>query len=357
MLSHATCDPNIRWEAHLRKTKRTFLKLIIATLLCLGRLPAWAGDQPPIVYPSDYYFGPVASQQLGEMFGFVYTQRRMVEHLIKLVPSRATELEAGLEDFDRSFEWPEARLRQIVASAERNAEAERFMAPIIEQALKAFDGATPDIANKYAEYLHREARGEVEPEDTLKGLYWLKFGSRPKAELSEGRTAEFRSGFRQYAGKAFSMSVPFSWKKSLGTGRGLTQQWTSQNGSGDMTLLVQIRAPSPLTSNPSAEIQKLLSSKSYKDLIPSDATLLQRKQATIDGVPSLLVDSISPEATDKSVDYMRAYVILPPKAHIFFGCRLNASSRDFARAEKRYGLLKEVCDEVANSIRIEHSSN
>ncbi|TLX17186.1 hypothetical protein [Rhizobium sp. MHM7A] len=310
--------------------------------------------QSEAVDVSNYVPSELAYKQAARVYGFLYGQHRAAETLSSQYPQLAGQLSSLEQQFAATYGWPEARAKALVATLSHSAISDLHKKHLskVDQAMARRFSAQE--ATTFASELQGRLEGKIDPE-VLKNILWLKYASRPVAEMVDGYTVRYNSSNHPKSkGIEFSLSAPISWRQVEGDRPNTVQQWTSQNGSGDMSFSVLVKSSEELRGITEKDVEDLVAQGGARDFLGAADELIASKFVHIDGAPTVMIDAaITREMIGKEIGMQtRIYNIFQDAALLQLNCSVGRPVQERTIAVKRFSMVKDLCDRVAISFSI-----
>lgn len=303
---------------------------------------------------SNYVLSELAYKQAARVYGFLYGQHRAAETLSRQYPQLAGQLSALEQQFAATYGWPEAKAKAIVATLGNSAISDlhkKHLSKVDEAMTRQF---TVQEATTFASELKGRLDGNIDPE-VLRNILWLKYASRPVAEMVDGRTVRYNSSNHPKAkGIEFSLSAPISWRQREGDRPNTVQQWTSQNGSGDMTFSVLVKSSQELRGITDKDVEDLVAQGGARDFLGPTDELVASEFVHIDGAPTVMIDAaMMRETAGKEIGMQtRIYSIFQDSSLLQLSCSVGRPVAEKPIAEKRFSMVRDLCERIALSFSI-----
>ncbi|MBY5453910.1 hypothetical protein HFO91_30495 [Rhizobium leguminosarum] len=316
---------------------------------------AQSTQTPADVDVSKYYVSERAYNQAARVYGFLHGQHLVLQTMKKQYPAYDPELTEIEAIFDAEYGWPqpkaEAILRTMGAEAFKKMNKE-YVAPVEKLAKRKF--SQQEVA-AYAVEMQDRTKGTIKLPDILQNLRWLQYAGRPAREMNDRKVVRFSSSNHpKAAGVDVALSAPASWLQSEGDRPHVVQQWLSQNGSGDMSVSLLIKADNRLKGGlQEADIAEMKADDG-KGFVGDNDTVLETKFVHIDGAPTIRIDFVGTRdsAVGEITSFTRSYIIIQPGALVELACRVGRMKTQKDISEKRFPVLQDLCEQVAITLSI-----
>jgi hypothetical protein len=322
---------------------------LIAT--AVGQGPAGIGS----VNTSDYNLNELAYKQAAGVYGYTYSQRVSLNAMKEQYPQFASELTRLEVLFDAQYAWPQARAEAVldtmgvgILQKLRN----EFLKPHESEWARQYSS---EEVTDFSKEMKRRIKGDITSPGILSNMLWLRYATRPINEMVDGNERKFESaGEPKAQGVDFSLRIPSSWKEEDGDRPHVVRMWTSQNGSGDMTIIALVVKNEELRGITKYDLDALYAADAGRSFVPTGGTLLTSKVVTIDAAPALLLDfSTEQENLGASVSMrIRSYQLFVDDAIVQLQCAVGRAADDRDTVKDRFISVSELCDRVASTLVI-----
>lgn len=309
----------------------------------------------PPVDTSVYRLNELAYKQAARVYGYVYAQRMTLAAMQEQYPQFAAALKQQELQFDTTYGWPQARAEAVVETLGPGS-----VEKMREQYLKPYKDTwgrkySEDEVVAFSQELDDRISGKLNSPDTMENMLWLKYAARPSSEIIDGKTKQFNSVSHPKAnGLGVTFKVPLSWKAAEGDRPHVVQKWASQNGSGDMTIVLTMPGGDLFKGFDLNAVEQLYAEDMGKSWAPKNATMTNSKIVAIDTAPTLLMDLVmAQEVGGKEVTLrQRLYNIFVKDSLVQLQCIVGRPSEEKDLVEKRFPKLTDLCDTVATTVTI-----
>ncbi len=338
-----------------------FRKLVIgvaatAFSVALGTVASAETKKPgPAIEVSAYQMDELAYKQAAQVYGFMYAQRMTLAAMQKQYPEYAPALKLQELQFDAAYGWPEANAEAIVKTLGESAAQtmiDQYFKPYEENWNRKFSDAE---VKAFSSELEERISGKFSTPDIRQNMLWLQYGGRPSSEMVDGKTVQFNSATIPKAnGIEVTFRTPASWHKAEGDRPHVVQKWISQNGSGDMAIILIVMTGEDFKGITRDDVEQSYAQDQGKMFVPANASLLASSVVSIDSAPTVLFDTtMALTIAGKELSLRtRTYDIFAADSLISLQCSVTRPSAQKEVAEKRFPRVGELCEKVASTFTI-----
>ncbi|TYO84654.1 hypothetical protein [Oceanicella actignis] len=323
-----------------------------ALLLVLAlALPAHAqGKLVTSLDPRHIVLNDISIRQLAMAYGFVLSQAWSLDAIGKTYPDMAYEANALRNAFEVRYGFPTQRLAWALHGALRPGALQQLVSQLERQFSDPLGQQSPADLRKFLDEVRARIGGNMNPE-ILRTLLWVQYAERPDLEMATW-SGEFSSrGHPKSLGLSVSLSFPLSWMQDEGNRPHIVQMWTSQGGTGDMSILLQVRTFNERVT--ADDIDAFVAAGDWTDMLPDGFRLREGKAVTLDRQPGLYMVSEGESAVldQKIANRVAGYMLFLEGHIVMLQCMISRDARDeFSFHEARFERLRELCRRVALSM-------
>ena len=203
--------------------------------------PAWSeGFAPPKPDHRNFVVNEASVNQAARTLGFVISQTVTLNTIALEHPDLARIAEARRVAFDASFGFPELRAKWFLEYAVGKERTDGFAADLERQAREAVQNVPKANAEAFLTEMNQRVEGRLD-ETVLKAMLWLKNSAQPSIEMRDWRQRFSSANHPKAAGLDIVLSAPLSWDHQEGDRPHIVGKWTSQNGTGDIVVILLVR--------------------------------------------------------------------------------------------------------------------
>lgn len=272
-------------------TRQSLTKVVLIAIALLAFVDAVQG-QPRVNQP--------LAKEMGETFGFVFAQKQTVEAIKRQHPQlalRANEAESrfqlafgpAIKNLDAQFEaqqpgWAAVRQKLEIALAAQSANS----------------SLNASQAEQFLETVNLRAGGAMgSPILQTLLIFHPDFIEKPEREFSGGYVVRFQTdGNGKSKGTRLGISVPKSWQSKEGNRPNIVQEFLSENGRGNVSVVLLVKSfPPALAKQLTSEQSTLefLSQSSMTNSIPTSGRLVGYTLQKLDGLHAAVMEFVVTE--------------------------------------------------------------
>lgn len=296
---------------------------------------------------------------ISKAYGFILGQDLSLARVERTYPEAAMEVEMARLAFNAAFPDTKQKLEAELISALTEVKFKELRGEINKKMLGLLSKQqiSPQLAQRFLEQVKARAKGdEMEPE-VLRYLLAVRYSRNPGAEFADGFRQRFRTdGMGKAQGIRLGLQLPRSWLAKDGERPHIVQKWTSEGGTGNSMVLLDIRDAEGY--NPSrSEMEKFVKSGEARDVVPDGGKVHDSGNITLENRTGYWVDmSVKLERAGFHM-YERGYLyqlFINGKA-IGLMCMSLSKEDEPQKADIAAKLNKPVCQQVLNSLVLDQA--
>lgn len=328
------------------RAKKFFLSFFLACS-CLVSHSKAQSPLLPITDNRNFVVNEDTVSQAVRVLGYLTSQTAVLDGIARSYPHLFNDAETRKRAFDVTYGFPRHKAVEFLRSAVGETNLTTLQTKLADQAKGLVPNMTESAALQFFSEMDLRLAGQIDP-PVLKAMLWLKFGSKPADEMRDWSVVFSSEGHPKSLGLNMRLSTPTSWKRQEGNRPHVVSKWTSQGGSGDMVITLQVREfEGKVAFRDVQEVERL---SDWGWLMPDGFQFLNGAAVKMDRQPGLQTDMIGDRRVlDQTVtSRTRIYTIFPENRYVQLGCALGSvRDADPDWQEKRFDDLKEVCRSVA----------
>lgn len=296
---------------------------------------------------------PSAVKGLSQAYGFVIAQKHTLERISTQYPDLIPLVHLAQARFASTFPEVKAQLEAELRGALGPENVDQFAKKTAETLRATLDRQplTAETAANFLDQVQARARGEIES-PILEYLLTVKYASNPAREFLDGFRQRFNTdGGGKSRGIKLSLQLPRSWAAQDGERPHIVKKWTSENGTGLESLMLDIRDAEGYSPD-RREIERLLSSGDVKETLPQGAVYVASGSFTLETRPGYWIDMrMTQERAGVNV-YQRIvmYQVFFRGLAIGVMCQAGGLPRNAARIDESLTRIRGLCQQVVNSM-------
>lgn len=296
---------------------------------------------------------------ISKTYGFVLGQDSSLARVERTYPDAAIQIEMARLAFNSSFPDIKKKLEAelIAAIGAENLKKLRVEIDNKLRDMQAKQKVTPQIAQQFLEQVKARAKGdELEP-DVLRYLLAVRYSENPVDEFSDRFRQRFRTdGSGKARGIRLVLQLPRSWLAAEGERPHIVQKWTSEGGTGNSIVMLDIRDAEGY--NPSrSEMEQFVKSGEVREAVPEGGTMHDSGTVTLEKRTGYWIDmSVKLERAGVRM-YQRGtmhQLFIKGKA-VGLLCMSYSKQDEPQKADAAAKLIKPICQQVLNSLVLEQA--
>jgi len=330
----------------MMRAKQFFLSFFLACS-CLVSHSKAQSLLLPVTDNRNFVVNEDTVSQAAQVLGYLTSQTAVLDGIAHSYPHLFNDAEARKRAFDATYGFPRHKAVEFLRSAMGEGNFTTLQTMPADQGEGFVSNMTESTALQFFSEMDLRLAGQIDP-PVLEAILWLKFGSSPADEMRDWGVVFSSEGHAKSLGLNMKLSAPTSWKRQEGNRPHIVSKWTSQGGSGDMVITLQVREFEGKVAF--REVQEVERLSDWGRLMPDGFQFLEGAAVVVDRQPGLQTDMIGDRRTlDQTVtSRTRIYTIFPENRYVQLGCALvSVGDTDQDWQEKRFDDLKEVCRSVA----------
>ncbi len=296
---------------------------------------------------------------ISKVYGFLLGQNFSLTRIERTYPEMAMQVEMARLTFNAAFPDIQKKLEAELVSAINDGNFKKIKTEL-EQKLRdvlSKQQITPHLARQFLEQVKARAKGDEMELDVLRYLLAVQYSANPVGEFS----AQFRQRFRtDGSGKAqgirLGLQLPRSWLANEGERPHIVQKWTSEGGTGDSIVMLDIRDAEGY--NPTRnDIERFVKSGEVHDIVPEGGVFHEAGTFSMEKRTGFWVDmSVRLErAGIRMYQRSRIHQLFINGKAVGLMCMSFSRQDEPQKADAAAKLNKPICQQVLNSLVLDQA--
>lgn len=316
----------------------------------------------PLLLPAEALAGALnhtrpAVKSIARAYGFVSGQGIALDLITENHPQLASQVLAAREAFDSAFPGVEDKLDNELREIFGAPGFLRFRRDMLDAVLDAQmkEPKSLEQAQSFLAEVERRARGETLDKDVLDYLLAAAYAAEPAAEFTDGFRQRFRAdGSGKAQGIRLRLQVPRSWAATDSALPHVLQQWTSEGGNGDATIMLGVRDTRGF--QPSGEdIARFIAQGGIRELAIEGADVVDATAYSLETLPgySAVLRSLTSRDGRQSVAWIQMYQIFFRGKSVSLMCQVSGKNSETVQVEQGLRHIQSLCRQVVSSLVME----
>jgi hypothetical protein len=288
-----------------------------------------------------------------QAYGFVLAQEYSLERIANKLPDLSVEVELTRSRFRATFPEITSKLEAQLKTAMGEKQFQEVAASLRAKLTNTLESQeiTRDLAVQFFDQVKARAKGEIES-PVLEYLLALNYMNNPVRELTDGFRQRYQTdGGGKSQGIKLKLQLPRSWVAKEGERPHIVKKWSSENGTGLESILLDIRDAQGMDPT-KKEMEEFVRSGEVKDAVPEGSTYVTSGNFNLEMRTGYWIQIAMPleRAGMKMYQELLQYQLYFRGKSIGLICIAGGQENEKQKVNESFERVRPLCQQVLNSL-------